>query len=108
VSGGRVRAALMQVKSVGGAWLDLRHQSIDPVRCAAAMNRLDLRSLPAQDPMQRALRAADALEPGQALEVLTLLPPSPLLQALDARGLRWRTEPLSDGGAWVAILRPAA
>lgn len=58
--------------------------------------------------MQRALRAVDALEPGQALEVLTALPPMPLLQALDERGLRWRTEPLADGGAWVAILRPAA
>ena len=32
----------------------------------------------------------------------------PLLQALEDRGLRWRTEPLADGGAWVAILRPAA
>ena len=30
------------------------------------------------------------------------------LQALEDRGLRWRTEPLADGGAWVAILRPAA
>lgn len=72
------------------------------------MNRLDLRGLPIPEPMQRALRAADALEPGQALEVLTALPSKPLLQALDERGLRWRTEPLVDGGAWVAILRPAA
>lgn len=72
------------------------------------MNRLDLRGLPMPEPLQRALRAADALEPGQALQVLTALPPIPLLQALEDRGLRWRTEPLADGGAWVAILRPAA
>lgn len=72
------------------------------------MNRLDLRGLPMPEPLQRALRAADALEPGQALQVLTALPPIPLLQALQDRGLRWRTEPLADGGAWVAILRPAA
>ena len=72
------------------------------------MIRLDLRGVPAAEPMQQALHAADALEPGQALEVLTGWPPMPLLQALDARGLRWRTEPLADGGAWVAILRPAA
>ena len=72
------------------------------------MNRLDLRGLSIAQPMQRALRAADALEPGQALEVLTASPSMPLLKALDERGLRWRTEPLEDGGAWVAILRPAA
>ena len=72
------------------------------------MNRLDLRGLPMPEPLQRALHAADALEPGQALQVLTALPPRPLLQALEDRGLRWRTEPLADGGAWVAILRPAA
>ena len=39
------------------------------------MNRLDLRGLPMPEPLQRALHAADALEPGQALQVLTALPP---------------------------------
>ncbi|MBP8272247.1 MAG: sulfurtransferase TusA family protein [Sphaerotilus sp.] len=73
-----------------------------------SVNRLDLRGLTMPEPMRRALRAADALEPGQALEVLTASPSMPLLKALDERGLRWRTEPLEDGGAWVAILRPAA
>lgn len=70
------------------------------------MIRLDLRDLPAPEPVSRALQAADLLEPGQALEVLTRLQPSELLHALDQRGLRWRTEPLADGGAWVAILHP--
>lgn len=72
------------------------------------MNRLDLRDLPAPEPFLRALEAADALEPGQALEVLTPLPPVPLLEALDASGLRWRSEPCADRGTWVMILRPAA
>lgn len=72
------------------------------------MNRLDLRDLAAPEPLLRALAAADALQPGQALEVLTPLLPAPLLEALDARGLRWRSEPCADRGTWVAILRPAA
>ena len=38
-----------------------------------AMNRLDLRGLPMPEPLQRALHAADALEPGQALQVLSLI-----------------------------------
>ena len=46
------------------------------------MNRLDLRGLPMPEPLQRALHAADALEPGQALQVLTALPPIPLLLSL--------------------------
>ena len=87
------------------------HACVDAVARATlgcAVNRLDLRGLPMPDPMQGALSAADALEPGQALQVLMALPPMPLLQALEARGLRWRIEPLTDGGAWIAILRPAA
>lgn len=75
---------------------------------AGTVNRLDLRDLPAPEPLLQALAAADALQPGQALEVLTPLLPAPLLEALDARGLRWRSEPCTDHGTWVAILRPAA
>ena len=67
---------------------------------------LDLRALPAPEPMMRALAAAEALEPGQALEVLTPLLPMPLLDALAARGLRARAELLPSGGARVAIRRP--
>lgn len=75
---------------------------------AGAVNRLDLRALRAPEPLLQALAAADALEPGQAVEVLTPLLPAPLLEALDARGLHWRSEPCADHGTWVAILRPAA
>jgi hypothetical protein len=72
------------------------------------MKKLDLRALPAPEPLMQALAAADALQPGQALEVLTPLLPAPLLEALEARGLQWRSEPCADHGTWVAILRPAA
>jgi hypothetical protein len=72
------------------------------------MNRLDLRDLSAPEPLLRALAAADALQPGQAVEVLTPVLPAPLLEALDARGLQWRSEPCMDRGMWVAILRPAS
>ena len=75
---------------------------------AVTVNRLDLRDLPAPEPLQRALAAVDALQPGQALEVLTPLLPLPLLEALEARGLHWRSQPCADRGTWVAILRPVA
>ncbi|MBN8715671.1 DUF2249 domain-containing protein [Thermomonas sp. S9] len=70
------------------------------------MNRLDLRALPAPEPLLLALAAADALQPGQAVEVLTPQLPVPLLEALEARGLHWRSEPCADHGTWVGILRP--
>lgn len=72
------------------------------------MNRLDLRGLPAPEPLLQALAAADALEPGQAIEVLTPMLPTPLLEALEARGLRWRAESAAEGGVCVAIQRPGA
>lgn len=68
---------------------------------------LDLRHLPAPEPFLRALEAVDALEPGQVLEVLTPLLPTPLLGTLEARGLRWRSEACADGGVRVAIVRPS-
>lgn len=72
------------------------------------MNRLDFRGLPAPEPLLQALAAADALEPGQGVEVLTPLLPTPLLDALAARGLHWRAESSPEGGVCVAIQRPAA
>ncbi|HSR64967.1 MAG TPA: DUF2249 domain-containing protein [Xanthomonadaceae bacterium] len=67
---------------------------------------LDLRALPAPEPLVRALAAADALAPGARLEVLTPMLPLPLLQQLLARGLRANAELLADGSARVCVRRP--
>lgn len=67
---------------------------------------LDLRGLPAPEPMQRALEAANALLPGQAVQVLTPLLPTPLLDVLAARGLRTTVFALPTGGARVLIRFP--
>lgn len=64
---------------------------------------LDLRALPAPEPMVRALAAADALAPGATLLLWTPLLPSPLLQALAERGFDARAHCLPDGTAHVAI-----
>lgn len=67
---------------------------------------LDLRGLLAPEPLLRALMAADALEAGECLVVLTPLWPPPLLAALTERGLLHHAERLPDGGARVLIQRP--
>ncbi|MCM2338042.1 MAG: DUF2249 domain-containing protein [Lysobacter sp.] len=72
------------------------------------MNVLDLRGRPAPEPLLQALAAAEALAPGEGVEVLTPMLPTPLLEALAARGLRWQAESALDGGVRVAIQRPAA
>lgn len=72
--------------------------------CAAV---LDLRRLPAPEPMARALQAIDALAPGATLTLLTPLMPLPLLHALDARGYDAQAQLLRDGCARVVVTRPA-
>lgn len=67
---------------------------------------LDLRALPAPEPLVRALAAADALAPGASLDVLTPMLPVPLLQQLMERGLRANAELLADGSARVRVYRP--
>ena len=66
---------------------------------------LDLRRLPSPQPMLRALEAADALLPGQAVQVLTPLMPMPLLDALASRGLHASAFVMPAGGARVLIRR---
>lgn len=73
-----------------------------------ALSELDLRGLPAPEPLLQALAAADALAPGAALRVWTPLLPWPLLQALTERGLHYEVLPTLDGiGACVQIQRNA-
>lgn len=69
---------------------------------------LDLRQLPAPEPLERALAAADALAPGAELLLLTPLLPVPLLQLLDARGFAVGTQLLADGTARVRVRAPSA
>lgn len=71
-----------------------------------AIVSLDLRALPAPEPMMRALEAADALQPGQTVELLTPLLPTPLLDLLAGRRLHVRAEMLPAGGARVRVHRP--
>ena len=72
------------------------------------MLELDLRGLPAPEPMLRALAAADALAPGAVLVVRTPLLPVPLLHALAERGLQACAQVLPDGSARVEITRPGS
>jgi uncharacterized protein (DUF2249 family) len=65
----------------------------------SAKAELGLRYLPPPEPMLRALEAADALQPGQSVCVLTPLLPIPLLDALTARGLHTSTVTLPDGAS---------
>lgn len=76
------------------------------VEPAPAPALLDLRRLPAPEPMARALRAVDALAPGATLTLLTPLMPLPLLHALEARGLDAQARLLRDGCARVVVTRP--
>jgi hypothetical protein len=67
---------------------------------------LDLRHLPAPEPMQRALAASERLAAGNSIEMLTPLLPLPLLQVLEARGFEAQASLLADGTARVRVRRP--
>jgi uncharacterized protein (DUF2249 family) len=68
---------------------------------------LDLRHLPAPQPMLRALDAADGLAPGELLTVITPMLPRPLLMELAQRGFEADPgEPQPDGSVRVQIRRP--
>ncbi|MFP7721389.1 DUF2249 domain-containing protein [Lysobacter sp. A3-1-A15] len=71
-----------------------------------AFQSLDLRALPAPEPMVRALDAADALAPGGVLELLTPRLPAPLIQQLRDRGLHVSAERLDEGSARVTVQWP--
>jgi hypothetical protein len=71
-----------------------------------AAGDLDLRALPAPEPMVRALAATDTLEPGATLVLWTPVLPLPLLQMLAARDLESTVEMFADGTARVTVRHP--
>ena len=80
-------------------------QPLSPRVEQGARPELDLRHLQSPEPMLRALAAADALQPGESLHVLTPLLPIPLLDALASRGLHTSAVTLPGGAARVLIHR---
>jgi hypothetical protein len=68
---------------------------------------LDLRRLPAPEPMERALQAVDALAPGAEMVLLTPLVPVSLLQVLEQRGFEVDTRLSADWSARVTVRAPA-
>jgi len=65
--------------------------------------RLDLRYLPAPEPMHRILEALESLPEGRSLLARTPCRPQPLLDLLDARGYRVFVTVAQAGDAWVHI-----
>jgi uncharacterized protein (DUF2249 family) len=65
---------------------------------------LDLRALPAPEPMERVLDALDGIEDGAELRVLLAREPHPLYGILARTGWRWRTA-WRDDGCLVVIAR---
>lgn len=66
---------------------------------------LDLRGLAAPVPLERALAAADALDDGGRLELITPQMPYPLIQLLGERGFAVAAEPRGDGSAHLVVCR---
>jgi uncharacterized protein (DUF2249 family) len=80
---------------------------MDPLKARTLPECLDLRHLPAPEPMARALGAVDDLEPGQSVTVLTPMMPLPLLHALELRGFVATAQLFRDGCARVVVTRPS-
>lgn len=68
--------------------------------------KLDLRDLPAPEPMHRILEALETLPEGRSLLARTPCRPQPLLDLLDARGYRVIVIDSAAGDAWVQIFSP--
>lgn len=68
---------------------------------------IDLRHLPAPEPMLRALEVADALAPGEVVAVIAPMLPRPLLMELAQLGYAVQAEAAQvDGSVRVVISRP--
>lgn len=68
--------------------------------------KLDLRHLPAPEPMHRILEALESLPEGKSLMARSPCHPQPLLDLLDARGYRVIVIDSPAGDAWVQIFSP--
>ena len=68
--------------------------------------KMDLRHLPAPEPMHRILEGLEALPEGKSLLARTPCRPQPLLDILDARGYRVIVIDSPAGDAWVQIFSP--
>jgi uncharacterized protein (DUF2249 family) len=68
---------------------------------------LDLRALPAPEPMERVLDTLDRLHGYAELQVLLAREPHPLYPILARMGYAWRTDWQPDGACLVAIARTA-
>lgn len=64
---------------------------------------LDLRDLPAPEPLLRALTAVDTLAAGAVLCVLTPMRPEPLLEQLRSRRLAYSVAAHAGGGCAVTV-----
>jgi hypothetical protein len=65
--------------------------------------RLDLRDLPAPEPMERILDSLCTLRRGERLVALTPRPPVPLLPILDEGGFAYHVYAAATGTACIAI-----
>lgn len=63
--------------------------------------RLDLRGLPAPQPMERIIACLHTLPPGQRLVALTPMYPAPLLPMLEQMGFAWDAQTTADGACLV-------
>lgn len=66
-------------------------------------NTLDLRQLPAPEPLTQSLAAIEALAAGAVLRLLTPMRPLPLLQALKERRLGYSVSDHEGGGCAVTV-----
>ncbi|WP_313927648.1 DUF2249 domain-containing protein [Pseudoxanthomonas sp.] len=67
------------------------------------LRRLDLRTLPAPEPMERILDCLGTLQRGERLVALTPFKPVPLLPILDQQGFAYRLDEPGEGGACIVI-----
>ena len=65
--------------------------------------QLDLRDLPAPEPMERILDALEQLQPHQHLEALTPFRPVPLFPILEQMGFSWHADDMVGGHARIII-----